>query len=269
MDARFVVFALVLGLGAAAYTTLGAPPGPPQVRAFTLDVVAFACDEEGDGVCLGYEGAAPGPMLDVNLGDTIEITLVNRIAETLPPGAPAHLATADVSWHVHGTAVPVEMDGVAAHPGTQLVESVAHPGGSFTYRTRAAFVGSWHYHDHVIGLDGDEGARRGLYGGLIVRNGAEARPDVTLDLHLLDAGANGGHGMSASVPAGSHLEILVVGLENLFRHVELRDPDGALVDELDTAPGLSDRLVVPDAQPGTYTWSATGPGLKTGTVVVS
>lgn len=269
MDRRLLVAALVLGLAAAAYPTMGAPPAAASVVAVTLEVVAFACTYETDGVCLAYNGVAPGPMIDVRVGDTLVVTLVNRIAQTLPAGAPAHLADAPVSWHVHGTAVSAAMDGVSAHEGTNLIESVAHPGESFTYTTRAAFAGSWHYHDHVIGLDGDEGVRRGLYGGLVVRNGAEPRPPAVLDLHLLDDGANGGRGLNAAVAAGEDFEILVVALENLVRTVQLRDPNGTLLDSALVGPGMSERFLVEDAAPGTYTWSTTGFGVKTGTVVAS
>lgn len=261
MDRRLIALAMLVALGAAAYPALSAPPGLPQTRAFTLEVTASACPYEDDGVCLAYNEQVPGPLLDVNLGDTIVITLVNRIAETLPVGAPTHLAAARVSWHVHGTAVSLDNDGVGM--------SSAGPGETFVYTTRAAFAGSWHYHDHVIGLDGDEGTRRGLFGGLVVRTGAEPRADAVLDLHALDGGVNGGRGMNAALPAGSDLEVLVVGLENLPRTFTLRDPRGATVDTIETWPGLSARMRVDDAVAGTYRWSATGIGVRTGTVVVS
>lgn len=256
-----LILGLILGLATASYPALSAPPGLPQTRAFTFEVTAASCTFADDRVCLAYNGQVPGPTLDVKLGDTVVITLVNRIAETLPAGAPTHLATTSVSWHVHGMAVSVANDGVG--------DSSAPPGGSYTYTARAAFVGSWHYHDHIIGADGDEGATRGLYGGLIVRNGAEPRAATVLDLHLLDDGENGGRGLNANVSAGSSFEILVVGLENLHWRVELKDPSGATVGTFEAWPGLSGRIRVDDAQPGTYVWTARGFGTKTGQVVVS
>ena len=268
MDQRLLVATLVLGLAAAAYPSLGSAPAGPQVRAFTFEVTAFSCPFD-DGVCLAYNAVVPGPLIDANLGDTLVITLVNRIAATLPEGAPGHLATVDVSWHVHGTAVPANMDGVSAHEGTQLIESVAKPGGSFTYTTRAAFAGTWHYHDHVIGLDGDEGGHRGLYGSLVVRNGAEPVPDTVLDLHMLDDGANGGRGLNAAVAAGSSFDLVVVGLENILWQVTLTDPSNAIVGTVEAAPGISERIHVDNAVAGTYSWRATGFGTKTGQVVVS
>lgn len=259
MDRRVLLLGLVLGLASAAYPALSAPPGPPAVRYYDWDVTATPCGLTDDGVCLAYDGRVPGPTLDVNVGDTLVINLTNRIAETLPAGADASLAIARVSWHVHGMSVTLDNDGVGL--------SSAAPGETFQYTARAAFAGDWHYHDHVIGLDGDEGARRGLYGGLIVRSGAEPRADHVFDLHFLDAGANGGRGLNGSVPAGDSFEILVVGLENLPWSVKLKDPAGAQVAAVDTWPGLSERIRVDVAQPGTYAWAARG--AQRGEVIVS
>lgn len=274
MDPRLSVLVLVIGLGAAAYPTLAAEPAPPQLRAYTIEVVAVPCTLVADGVCIAYNGVVPGPTLEVNLGDTIEITLVNRIAETLPARTPENaalverLSAAPVSWHVHGTAVAPDMDGVAAHPGTNLVASVAEPGGSFTYRTRAAYAGPWHYHDHVLGLDGDEGVERGLFGGLVVRSGAALRPDAVVDLHTLNDGPRGGWANLSAATTDS-FELLVVGLEDFIWSVELKDPSGAVVGTVVSAPGLSESILVEDAQPGAYTWRMTGAGTKTGRVVIS
>ena len=276
MDRRFVVAIALLGLAAAAYPGVGAPPAPPQERHVTLEVTATSCPyaHAGEYLCLAYGGQVPGPTLDANLGDTLVVTLVNRIADTVwstnaSLATKARLANASVSWHVHGTALANDMDGVDAQPGTDLVASVAGPGASFTYRARAAFAGAWHYHDHVLGFDGSEGVARGLYGGLVVRNGAEVRPDVTLDLHMLDTGANGGRGLVSTAAAGSDIEILVVGLENVIWQVELRDGAGAALWTYEVGPGMSARYLIEDAQPGAYTWRATGAGARSGQVIVS
>lgn len=259
MRAPALALALVALLSASS--GLGSPPDPPQTRLVALEAVAFACDHAPDGVCLAYDGVAPGPLLDVMVGDEVEVTLVNRVAETVaaldaPADVKARLAAADVSFHVHGVAVAADMDGVAAHPGTLLAQSVAPPGGSFTYRFRAAFAGPWHYHDHVLGHDGSEGAARGLYGSLVVRDPTEPRPDRTLDLHLHDAGANLGQGLDAQVAAGERVELLVVGLGNTVWDFELADPQGATLARLAVGPGMSERVVVPQAEAGAYRWRA-------------
>lgn len=100
-----------------------------------------------------YNGQIPGPRIDVDVGDTVEIEFVNA----LPLGS-------DIHWH--GIDVPNEMDGVA--PYTQdLVAS----GESFTYRftTIEPAIGMYHAHAH-----GDKAIPNGLFGTMYV--GAIAPP---------------------------------------------------------------------------------------------
>lgn len=242
MQARGVALLTLVAL-AFASTSLGAPPAPPQTRAFTLVVDPLPCPEDATRTCLGYNGIVPGPFLDVNLGDTLVITLVNH-------------HTAPVSWHVHGTALGSDMDGVAAHPGTKLIDSAAPAGGSFTYTVRAAFAGTWHYHDHVLGLDGGEGVAKGLYGMLVVRAAGEARPDVTLDAHLLDSSKRQNNGTAA---VGDDVQIAVAGLGSLVLPVELRGPTNAKIGSVPMGPGLSASLRFTPTAPGSYkVRSATG-----------
>lgn len=266
-----VALALLAGLTLASSLTSGAPPGSPATREYAWDLVALACDEAPGGICLAYDGRIPGPTLDVNLGDTVVVHITNRLPETVPLFDPASpLAGAAPSFHVHGTSIASDADGVAAHPGTQLVESVIPPGGTFTYTFRAAFQGAWHYHDHALGADGGEGIARGLFGSLVVRPGGEARPDRVLDLHLDDRGANQGRGLDARVAPGERFEILLAGLGDPLWQVRLFDPAGVLVDEAELGPGVSDRFRVASALPGAYRWEAsTGPATLAGTVEVA
>jgi FtsP/CotA-like multicopper oxidase with cupredoxin domain len=250
--------ALIVG---AASGGLGAPPAAGVLHSYTWDVTAIACATDPEGICLAYDGQIPGPTLDVRLGDLVEITLNNRIRETLAAlGDPTTLPPApDVSFHVHGTSIPATMDGVAAHAGTDLASSVAAADASFTYRFRAGFVGTWHYHDHVLGPDGAQGTLRGLYGSLVVRNGAEARPTSILDLHLHDNGANGGRGLDANAAAGSAFDIVHVGLGNRLWEVAWTAPNGETLagGTFSLGPGMSERVSVPVAMPGVYSWMAT------------
>lgn len=256
MDPRSSALLLVLGLAAAAYPTMGAPFGPPATREVDLTVTALRC---GGDVCLAYNGQIPGPLIDVNAGDRLVVRLRNQIASTIAAATDnatllASLSAASVSWHVHGTALSAAEDGVASHPGTKLVESVAPPGGSFTYHTRLPFNGSWHYHDHVLGADGGEGVHRGLYGGLVVRSGAELRADAVFDVHLLDDTSATRRNLSAQVARGSSFELLLVGLENLvWSNVQLRHNGTTVLDSLSLGPGMSERMRVDQALDGVYT----------------
>lgn len=242
----------------------GIAPGfeAAATREVRLEVVAYACGSYHDGVCLGYDGATPGPLLDVVQGDRLAVTLVNRIAETVaaldvPDEVKETLSQARVSWHVHGTSLPSSEDGIAAHPGTELVDSAVPPGGSFTYHVRARNVGAWHYHDHVLGPDGKEGVARGLYGSLVVRPLGAPLPGAVLDLHLVDAQANNGAGLRAALPAGTSFEVNLVSLGNHVWDFELRSPSGSLVRRLSIGPGESYGIPVLSPQSGAYAWTAT------------
>lgn len=244
------VLLALLALGALAPPPAGAPPG--AVREFTLVVTQLP-----DG-SLAYNGQVPGPTLDVDAGDLLLVRLVNQLA-------------APVSFHAHGMALSVENDGMAAHGLTEIPDSYAPPGGEFTYAMRAAFPGAWHYHDHVMGHDGADGVAKGLYGALLVRGPGEARPDAVLDLHMLDNGANGGRGLTATLTGVDSFDVALVGLGDRVWNVELRGPDGAVVDAATLAPGVSDLFRVADAQPGTYAWTAAmvgAPLRHSGTVTV-
>lgn len=214
---RWTLAALVLLL--LASSTLGAPPGPPQERDFTLVAMAG-----------GYNGSAPGPLLDVNVGDRIVLTLVNQLDHP-------------VSFHVHGMALSSAMDGIGSHAGTNLVDSTAPPGGSFTYRFRAPYAGLWHYHDHAMVA---ESASAGYYGTIVVRNGGELRPATAVDAHLLD---NKCPGVPATAKAPFELDITALG--NELWSVGMT---GGLTKTI--GPALSARYAA--STPGTYTWSAVG-----------
>jgi len=259
------VLVMVAALAWAAAPT-AVPAGAPEAHQITLEVIAAACTHIDDGICLHYVDAATGtigtagPLIDIPAGDSVELTLVNRIAETIDavPGdaaTKARLASSPVSFHVHGTAISAAEDGILGAPGTQLVRSVAEPGGSFTTHFRAAFAGTWHYHDHVLGPDGAEGAARGLYGGLIVRPAFHGPPDAVFDLRLLNEGPNGGQPFVApDLPAGSSFEVMVATLGDFFYEVTLVGPDRVLW-TYETGPGTSDRIRVDEATPGVYTWT--------------
>lgn len=250
MDWRGLVSLLAIAvLASVSVASTGAPPGPAKTREVTLTVTML---EDGK---LAYNGVVPGPTLDVNVGDTLIVRLVNTLDDA-------------VSFHIHGTQLLATMDGVGDHEGTQLAPSYAPPHGEYTYKMRAAFVGTWHYHDHVLGLDGAEGTERGLFGSILVRNGAEPRADAVIDIHMLDGGPNGGKWANQTFPAASDVDLALVGLGDEIWNVTLKDPAGAVVGSRTLAPGISERLRIENGE-GTYTWRAVGETFRksyTGTV---
>jgi len=78
----------------------------------------------------GYNGSAPGPMIEVIEGDRVRILFENRLPEP-------------TTVHWHGLEVPIEMDGVPA-----ISQPDVEPGGRFTYEFTLHQHGTFFYHSH-------------------------------------------------------------------------------------------------------------------------
>ncbi len=95
-----------------------------------------------------YNGVVPGPVLQVQQGDTVVIDYTNDGA------------TSD-SIHLHGIHdIPVDMDGVAG-----ISQSLVPTGGHFVYRFVADQPGTFIYHSH----DDEAMLDSGLYGAIVVQ----------------------------------------------------------------------------------------------------
>jgi multicopper oxidase len=97
-----------------------------------------------------YDGTLPGPEIRCRLGDTLRVTLDNRLPQ-------------DSSIHWHGLELRNDMDGAPPVAGPAVA-----PGTSFTYDFVVPTAGTYWFHPHT-GLQLD----RGLYGTLIVEDPAE------------------------------------------------------------------------------------------------
>jgi FtsP/CotA-like multicopper oxidase with cupredoxin domain len=112
----------------------------------------------------GFGGQVPGPTIEAQVGDVLEIHLVNHLPEPTV-----------VHWH--GLQIPAAMD------GTERVQRPVAPGETFTYRFRVPDAGTFWYHSHfneTVQLE------RGLYGALIVRAPDEPVFDADRTLVLDD-----------------------------------------------------------------------------------
>ena len=78
----------------------------------------------------GYNGSAPGPMIEVVEGDRVRIEFENRLPEF-------------TTVHWHGLEVPIAMDGVPA-----ISQPVVEPGRRFTYEFTLHQHGTFFYHSH-------------------------------------------------------------------------------------------------------------------------
>ena len=95
----------------------------------------------------GYNGQIPGPVIQVDVGDEVEVIVDNE----LPMGT-------DVHWH--GVRVPNDQDGVAP-----LTQDLIQAGESFTYRFTATepAIGMYHPHHH-----GQMKLPNGMFGAFLI-----------------------------------------------------------------------------------------------------
>lgn len=122
-----------------------------------------------------YNGQFPGPMIDLQAGDEVDITLENHLPQA-------------TTIHWHGLPVPPDQDG---NPS----DAVA-PGASHTYRFKIpdGVEGLYWYHPHPHGQAGEQ-VYRGLAGAIRVhpkQDVLSAIPERILavtDLRLTDLGA--------------------------------------------------------------------------------
>jgi FtsP/CotA-like multicopper oxidase with cupredoxin domain len=130
----------------------GPPPSFPRaartgkVREYTLEVAPVNLMVGGKRVSTwAYNGMVPGPEIRATEGDTVRVTVKNR----LPQGTTVH-------WH--GVPLVNAMDGVP-----DITQPAIKPGQDFTYEFLAPAAGTFMYHSHV-GLQQDHA----LYGPLII-----------------------------------------------------------------------------------------------------
>ena len=135
-----------------------------RIKEYTLEVAPATIIIGGKQVTTwAYNGTIPGPELWVMEGDTLRVTVKNRLPNS-----------EETSTHWHGIPLPNAMDGV---PGATQ-KAIAH-GQDFVYEFVAPTAGTYFYHSHV-GLQLD----RGLYGPLIIESAHEQK-DYDQDITLL------------------------------------------------------------------------------------
>lgn len=141
----------------------------------------------------GFNGVVPGPLIEANVGQTIEVRLRNSLPEA-------------TIIHWHGIRLPADMDGTGA------VQRPVEPGETFLYRFAVPDAGTFWYHSHH---NETEQIERGLYGPLIVRGPDEPTLDreriLFLDDLKLDPGGElSPFGDSHEHHAGREGEVLLV-----------------------------------------------------------
>ena len=127
---------------------LAAIRGAPLLdgRDFALEIGPVPLNVTGrPRIAVGVNGQVPAPILRWREGDTVTLSVTNRLSEPS-------------SIHWHGVRTPAHMDGV---PGFSFA-GIA-PGDTFTYRFPVRQSGTYWYHSHS-GLQ----EQSGLYGAIVI-----------------------------------------------------------------------------------------------------
>ncbi|QYN40176.1 multicopper oxidase family protein [Pseudonocardia sp. DSM 110487] len=185
------------GRGVDALTEPSTAPADVRVELVAREgSFRLASGEEVTGYTLN--GTSPGPAIHAELGQLVEVHLVN---ESVPDGATLH-------WH--GLDVPNADDGVAG-----VTQDAVPVGGSFTYRFRADQAGTFWYHSHQVS---HVQVQRGLLGALVVTPpGGVGATDALALVHLYEGTrtVNGRSGETRVEAApGERVRVRVVNTDN-------------------------------------------------------
>ena len=131
---------------------------------------------------LGYDGATPGPLLRLRLGETLKVRLVNRLAEPTT-----------LRWE--GLRIVNAMAGVG-----DLTQPPVAPGASFDYRFTPPDAGLAWYRPHA-GAASARQAARGLYGPIVVDEVSPPPIDLDAIVALQDCSLDA-EGQFAAGPVG-------------------------------------------------------------------
>ncbi len=197
-----------------------------------------------------YNGAVPGPQIQVHRGDRIRIVLENGLPQP-------------TVIHFHGMTVPNAMDGVP-----YITQDPVMPGGSFQYEfTVMDPPGMYMYHSH---FNSTEQVSKGLFGAIVV---LPRHPTWNEDYtEILDDGPLGftidGKSFPATAPMTAHVGDLVhIRLANMGDmihplhmhgyHFTVVEQDGQAVRQ----PYMVDTLMIAPGQTFDVELRATHPGV--------
>lgn len=152
-------------------------PATGVTRKITLTISAFDWEVAPGAIyeAIGYNRQVPGPVLEADAGDRIELTLVNDTDE--PHSAHTHV----VEFDENSDGVPDEHNALS---GGAAKHGVAPPHGKVTVTWLASYAGTFPYHDHA-GEETD-GMTAGLVGALVVHPTDKPKPDRMNTVVLMD-----------------------------------------------------------------------------------
>jgi manganese oxidase len=204
-------------------------------------------------------GTIPGPLIEADIGDTVVVNFENKL------GAP-------VSIHPHGIFYSQEMDG--AYKG-----KFTDPSGfvqknrtfQYVWEARPGTAGAWMYHDH--GPMDPLPVFKGLFGPLIVRDPAVARPDQDFFIFMhtltptatnlnkafgcLNGRAYAGNTPTLQASVGQRVAFHVYGIDDAFHTFHIHghrwtDAAGEVIDNITLGPGDSVTAEFVEDNPGRW-----------------
>ena len=244
------------GLGAQVLDPTVLADGTKQFE-LTAQVVQWEVSPGKKVEAWTYNGTVPGPTLQVDDGDTVQIVLHNQLPES-------------TSIHFHGLLTPNAMDGT-----TDVTQDPVTPGQSFTYRfvAHGPAVGMYHSHHDAV-----KQVPNGLAGAILV--GHEPVPagvEVTQRQVMIldDSGTIGyalnGKSFPATAPivakAGEWVEVQYMNEGTQIHPMHLHGMPQVVIakdgyplatpsteDTVTVAPGERYTVLIHATEPGTWVW---------------
>ena len=145
------------------YYDMDAIPNTGVTRNYDWTISSQPCAPDGVTIdCVLVNGQFPGPLVEANWGDWIEVKVRNNLTE-LEEGTAIH-------WHGFLQKDTQYMDGVPGYDQCPIA-----PEGEFTYRFRASLYGSTWYHSHYSAQYGS-----GMVGPMVIYGPKNADYDVDI-----------------------------------------------------------------------------------------
>lgn len=128
---------------------------------YTLEITNTTLTfDKGPVMSFAVNGQSPGPVIECNWGDWVEIKVINKLQNN----------ATTIHWHGIHHKNTNDQDGV---PGVS--ECAVAPGESRTYAWRASSYGTAWYHSHLLAQYGD-----GIRGPIIIHGPATADYDIDM-----------------------------------------------------------------------------------------
>ncbi|KIW99467.1 uncharacterized protein Z518_11206 [Rhinocladiella mackenziei CBS 650.93] len=171
---------------------------------FTITNTTKIFDGTGPKLALAINDQVPGPVIEANWGDMIEVTVINQMQDN------------STSIHFHGIRQfgTNDQDGV---PGVTEC-AIAGNGGSRTYTWHASSYGTSWYHSHSFAQYGD-----GIRGPIVIHGPATANYDLDMGTVMIDDTFP----VSAAAMASRIAHVGPAGSFNTLFNGKNKSPDGS------------------------------------------